>query len=174
MNLKLLITLPLVWLSLSADTAVLSKIVDGDTAHFADGKKVRFANIDTPESSKNKKGAKDANECGVSIDEIINAGKLSSQYTKQLLAPGTVYRLECDQSDQYGRSICEIYKGDMNINLSLVENGYAVPFEKYIHSHEALLQYRNAVKKAKNGNLGLWSKSNRVIECMRVKEEKYQ
>lgn len=159
-------------LSAETITSTLSRVVDGDTAVFTDGKRVRFANIDTPESKPNKKGLKDARECGVSIDQIVYAGHLSSEQTKQMLVPGSAYRLECAQNDQYGRAVCEIYKGEQNINLTLVRNGYAVPFERYIRDQQKLTEYRNALGFAESRGLGLWNKSNRVIECMKDKAER--
>lgn len=167
MNFKKVTLLSLLSASIAvADVGLLTKVVDGDTAHFGDVK-CRFAYIDTPESKLNDKVKKDASACnGMTPERMVDAGKKSSNFTKAKLNVGQTYKYDVVDTDRYGRSVCIIEAGGSSINLSIVAEGYAVPFEQYIDDPKVKRAFLKAAQEAKQNNRGLWNTHKPVMQCM--------
>ena len=95
----------------SASGAVVAHVIDGDTIALVDGTRVRLVQIDTPEKG---------DEC---------YGDDASELTRRLLPGGTHVRIEqdpsLDQQDRFGRKLAYVWKGDQDVNLTLVEEGAA-------------------------------------------------
>src|SRR4051812_2730696 len=89
---------------------VLQQVVDGDTFHCRDGRKVRLTGIDSPERQQHP------------------YGELSRQALLRLAPPGTTVRLEGDVAprDRYGRSLAYVWVGATFINEALIQGGWAV------------------------------------------------
>ncbi len=120
-------------------------VYDGDTIKIANGEKVRYLGIDTPEMNyKNPPAqyfAKDA--------KAFN----------QRLVDGKIVRLEFDarERDKYQRLLAYVYVDDIFINKKMIEEGYAKiliipPNEK--HANEFLKLQRRARQEGK----GIWAK----------------
>jgi endonuclease YncB( thermonuclease family) len=96
----------------------VAKVADGDTITLANGQRVRFVQIDTPEVYF---GA----EC---------YGHAASLRTKRLLPIGTRVRLlvepATDRVDQYGRLLRYVIRlrDGLNVNVRLVAVGAAAPY----------------------------------------------
>ena len=92
-------------------SAVVARVIDGDTIELVGGRRVRLVQIDTPEKH---------DEC---------YGDQASALTERLLPPGTHVRIEqdprLDQVDRYRRKLAYVWKGDENVNLALVRDGAA-------------------------------------------------
>jgi micrococcal nuclease len=92
-------------------SAVVARVVDGDTIELVGGQRVRLVQIDTPE-----KGV----EC---------YGDEASALTQRLIPAGTHVRIEqdprLDQVDGYGRKLAYVWKGDEDVNVALVRAGSA-------------------------------------------------
>ncbi len=95
----------------SSSSAVVARVLDGDTIVLTGGERVRLVQIDSPE-----KGS----EC---------YGEAASSLTRRLLPPGTRVRIETDPSldrvDRYGRELAYVWTGDEDVNLTLVREGAA-------------------------------------------------
>jgi micrococcal nuclease len=95
----------------SLQSAVVARVIDGDTIVLASGDRVRLVQIDTPEKHK---------EC---------YGDDASAVTRRLLPPGTQVRIEADprldQIDRYNRRLAYVWKGGEDVNLRLVREGAA-------------------------------------------------
>jgi micrococcal nuclease len=88
--------------------------VDGDTVELADGTRVRYIGVDTPETVHPSKPV----QC---------FGKEASNFNKSLVE-GHPVRLERDISDtdKYGRLLRYVYLEDGTfVNMALITNGYA-------------------------------------------------
>jgi len=155
---------------LLADTGILTKIVDGDTLYFkTNGKKVkcRIEYIDTPESKINKKLKKDIRFCrGVKAKDMKAAGKSATRAARRLLRLGDEYYYTVKGKDHYGRSICVVeLDSGVSFNEMMVQNGYAVPFRRYMTDDER--EYFNRVlEEAKVQKSGLWESFNKEIKCL--------
>jgi len=125
-----------------------SKVVyvyDGDTIKLANGEKVRYLGIDTPEMNYKTPPA----EYFAKDAKAFN----------QRLVDGKIVRLEFDaqRRDKYQRLLAYVYLDDIFINKKMIEEGYAKiliipPNEKY--SDEFLKLQRKARQEGK----GIWAK----------------
>lgn len=119
------------------EEALVSCVIDGDTIELADGRRVRYLGIDTPE--------------------------LGEPYSNQALAKnrhlveGKVVELQIGKRDQdeYGRLLRYVYVDGVFVNAELVAQGYAKayifdPDERFSQVLVQLEQY------AKMRKCGLW------------------
>lgn len=114
----------------------VTKIVDGDTINvepFEDEEdSVRLLGIDTPETNyKGRSQGKHAED--------------ATAFLKQLISVGDTVRIETDEEerDRYGRVLAYVFKEEVNINIKLVEEGMAAPYQIYPN-----LKFFNDVRQA--------------------------
>jgi micrococcal nuclease len=92
-------------------SAVVAHVIDGDTIELVGGQRVRLVQIDTPEKQV---------EC---------YGDAASALTRRLLPAGTHVRIEqdpkLDQVDRFNRELAYVWKGDEDVNVTLVRDGAA-------------------------------------------------
>lgn len=127
-----------------SEIATVSAVIDGDTIVLADGKKLRYIGIDTPETKHPVKGV----QC---------FGKEASEKNKQLV-DGKTIRIERDVSDtdRYGRLLRYVWVNDVFVNDELVLTGYAYaatfpPDVKYASL------FKTSAATAREKNVGLWN-----------------
>ncbi|MFZ3579114.1 5'-nucleotidase C-terminal domain-containing protein [Virgibacillus sp. DJP39] len=149
--------------------STVESVVDGDTIHLATnvlgGTKVRFLNMDTPETytAHNNDPARDE------INQNQKAqGEEAKAYMNELLQAGdeVLVKIGEEPTDQYGRLLAEIIRKEdgVNINVEMVRKGYAVtyfiaPFDEAVYP-----TYQNAVKEAKDAELGIWNPEDPLLE----------
>lgn len=111
-------------------------ILDGDTLEILDEKhfthRVRLAEIDAPEKSQafgNQAKAVLSNKTFFKHVTIINKG-----------------------TDRYGRTLGVVMFGERNINMEMVEEGYAWWYKQYSHDP----RYGTAQNNARLSKKGLW------------------
>ena len=132
--------------SCSAQAATLiSRIYDGDTVTLSTGEKVRLLQMDTPELSPS--------ECYAKESKLALAKLLASPGTLSMRTDPSL-----DKVDKYGRLLRYLFKGDLNVNLKMVEIGAAAPYfyrsERGLYADKFLVAANSAKKKS----LGLWQK----------------
>lgn len=95
----------------TGETVIVSRVIDGDTVELADGRKVRYIGMDTPEITKGK------NECFGQEAAAHNSG----------LVLGKTVRLTKDvsETDRYGRLLRFVWVGDALVNATMLRDGYA-------------------------------------------------
>jgi micrococcal nuclease len=126
----------------SSSSAVVARVLDGDTIVLTSGEHVRLVQIDTPE-----KGT----EC---------YGQAASALTRRLLPPGTSVRIEpdpgLDQVDRYGRRLAYVWAGGEDVNLRLVREGAAGVwfFDGRRGRHAS--EFLGAAEQARGDRKGLW------------------
>ena len=121
------------------ETALVSRVIDGDTVELLDGRRVRYLGIDTPEiGERYYEEASDRNR------ELVG---------------GKTVELQCGNRDEdvYGRLLRYVYIEGVFVNAELVAEGYA---RAYIFDHEerysrVLLQLEQYAKLKKQGIWGL-------------------
>ena len=124
---------------------------DGDTCRIKVSgviwMNVRLFGIDAPETSKERLKKK-GQAMGLDAKEFIN----NKVQGKDVLV------VQADL-DPYNRPVVEIFLGPENINLTMVEQGYA---EVYRGKSKRLDRqpYEEAEAKAKTNKLGIWSQGN--------------
>lgn len=124
----------------------VGRIVDGDTFHCRDGRKVRLIGIDSPEIPQGRPG-RDAREV-----------------LRRLIPEGTTVRLEGDAAlrDRWGRTLAYAWAGNRLVNEAMVLAGWAVrytvpPNVKYDRRLE------RAQNEARARRAGLWASGG--FEC---------
>lgn len=121
---------------------LVRSITDGDTLVLSDGRRVRLAQVDAPET----------NECfGSESTQALSA--LAAGKTVTLRRPPTG-----PATDRYGRTLADVYVGGVSVNETLVRNGDAEWYESFAHEDANLAErLRLAEKEAKESRRGLWS-----------------
>jgi len=127
------------------DLYLVSRVIDGDTIKLANGERVRYIGIDTPETKHPKK-------------PVQYFGKEAYEANKKLVE-GKKVKLEFDvqKRDKYGRLLAYVYVDKIHVNAWLVENGYAyaVTYPPNVKYQELFLGLQKAARK---DNRGLWGK----------------
>ncbi len=134
---------------LASDSAVVKRVIDGDTVELESGQTLRYIGMDTPETHHPLKGQ----EC---------FGQEASQRNRELVE-GKLVRLEKDisETDRYGRLLRYVWVDDRLINQQLVEEGFALAasFPPDIAKQDI---FRQAELTAKNQTHGLWASCNEM------------
>ena len=117
---------------------LVTKVVDGDTADLEGLGRVRFSGINTPEKS----------DCYY---------KEAKEKLTELILNKEVYA-EKDRSDKdkYDRYLRYIYVNNTLVNGVLVEEGYAVVFDKYKKDTGRYEQLKKLEEIAVENKMGVW------------------
>ncbi len=132
----------------------VERVVDGDTVVLDGNEKVRLIGINTPESVDPRR-------------PVQWYGKEASAYAKGLLL-GKRVRMEQDveKTDKYGRTLGYLHLEDGTfVNLHLVEKGYAFTYP-YPPNVKYSSEIRDAERKAREANRGLWSDPAKAREVL--------
>ena len=118
----------------------LTSVGDGDTvrvtSHKGEKVTIRLACIDAPETTQ---GA---------------SGKWSTQALRRMVE-GKSMQLKPHAKERYERIVAEIYVGNRNINLQMVQLGAAYVYRRYLSQCDADAYLRAEAIAARNG-LGVW------------------
>lgn len=135
------------WPQDQEQSAVVNRVIDGDTIELANGNIVRYIGIDAPEMNYYSSQAK---ECFAQEATDRN----------RELVEGKAVRLEKDKTlkDDYGRLLRYVYIGDQLVNLTLVEQGLA-QFVDYPGNDSHNGDFSLAQDEAIAAQRGLW------LEC---------
>lgn len=132
-------------------TGKVIKVSDGDTITILDNENqvyhVRLDKIDAPEKKQ-------------------EYGFESKQYLKSLIWMKDVL-VKYNKKDRYNRILGIIYCNEQEINLMMVENGFAWHYKHFDKS----INYIMAEKQAKENKVGLW-KSEHPIEPYQFRKYK--
>jgi len=125
---------------LETEQALVVRAIDGDTIELADGRRIRYLGIDTPE-----------------VGEVYGA---EASAKNRELVEGKVVELQRGNRDldEFGRLLRYVYVNGVFVNAELVAQGYATadifdPDERYSQVLVQLEQY------AKMSKRGLWRAS---------------
>ncbi|WP_413583010.1 thermonuclease family protein [Bdellovibrio sp. HCB288] len=131
-------------------SGVVEKCHDGDTCRVKVGgkiAKIRFAGIDCPELSQKH-------------------GKQARNFTESAIKGKTV-NLECD-GKSFDRLTCTVFLEDKNVNLMIVQSGWAYDSTKYSKG-----RYLASVDFAKSRRAGIWADTDLMSPyCYRHKTNK--
>lgn len=121
---------------------VVDRVIDGDTVHLKDGRKIRFHGIDAPETHPR------VQRMGPDAKELVDEALKKTNYAAEL---------EVDGADRYGRVVGTLFANQKDLNLMLLESGLAWTLVQYIRTKEKADRYLAAERAAKNAKKGLWS-----------------
>ena len=115
------------------------QVTDGDT--IRKGKlKIRLHGIDAPENKQN---------CTNLNNELYACGLLSSVFLKKIINNNDVY-CKGKNKDRYGRLIAICYTNDINLNSTMVKEGWAIAYRYYSDD------YINEEESAQKNKRGIW------------------
>jgi micrococcal nuclease len=129
-------------------SAVVSRVIDGDTVELDSGERVRYLLVDTPEISGGEP------EC---------FGPEATQFNTELVLGQRVelrYDVEC--TDRYDRLLAYVSVGDREVNRLLVERGYACVLYIPPNGMDRVDEYRHLEALAQGGARGLWGACEEV------------
>ena len=132
------------------ETAVVTRVVDGDTIVVAIGareEKVRLIGVDTPETVDPRK-------------PVEFYGKEAADFTESM-AGGKVVRLQpdrdCSNRDKYGRLLRYVWFDEKTLlNVEIIAQGYGFAYVKYPFSR--MEEFRELEGEARESERGLWGK----------------
>ena len=119
------------------------RVIDGDTVELKNGERLRYNDIDTPETVHPSKPV----EC---------YGPQASAKNKELVE-GEIILVELGnpERDRYGRLLGYVYVDDLFVNAELVRGGYA-EVNSYGNPGSKLSNLFDIEKNAKKSMKGLW------------------
>jgi micrococcal nuclease len=125
-------------------SAVVTRVVDGDTLELDNGKTVRLIGIDTPE-------VYGGTDCGgpqaSAFMERIASGRRVSVYTDPTQ----------DRYDRYGRLLAYLEADGMDLGQAVLRSGWAQVYV-YDQPFQRLASYRRAAQAARGGDRGIWDR----------------
>lgn len=120
------------------------RVIDGDTVELKNGERLRYNDIDTPETVHPSKPI----EC---------YGPEASKKNKELVEGETILvELGDPEKDRYGRLLGYVYIDDLFVNAELVRGGYA-EVNSYGNPGSKIVELINIERDAKLKSTGLWS-----------------
>tara|TARA_B100001758_G_C18129018_1_gene462843 strand:+ start:98 stop:619 length:522 start_codon:yes stop_codon:yes gene_type:complete len=120
------------------------RVIDGDTVELKNGERLRYNDIDTPETVHPSKPI----EC---------YGPEASKKNKELVEGETILvELGNPEKDRYGRLLGYVYIDDLFVNAELVRGGYA-EVNSYGNPGSKIVELINIERDAKLKSTGLWS-----------------
>lgn len=129
------------------DLFLVTKVIDGDTIKLANGEKVRYIGIDTPETKHPKKAVQYfGKEAYVANRKLVEGKKVRFEFDVQ-------------KRDKYGRILAYVYVDNIFVNAWMVENGYAyaVTYPPNVKYQELFLKWQ---REAREKGKGLWERNN--------------
>jgi len=122
------------------ETALVVRVIDGDTIELADGRRVRYLGIDTP--------------------ELGDEHSYEAMQLNQDLVEGQCVELQAgnEDKDQYERLLRYVYVDGIFVNAQLVAQGYATAyiFDQTNRYSQVLVQLEQY---AKLSGRGMWEHS---------------
>lgn len=132
------------------DTLLTGRVVgisDGDTLTLLVERqtyRIRLSSIDAPETGRgNRPGQPYAQQAKAALSSMVH---------------GQQVQAECAQRDQYDRYVCVIRKDGANVNLQMVDQGWAWAYRRFVRSP----QYLEAESRARQERRGLWQDAQPV------------
>ncbi|MBS9767065.1 MAG: thermonuclease family protein [Flavobacteriaceae bacterium] len=147
MRTKLTIIFLIKWLCLVAQSQYTEvvRVIDGDTFEILGGEKVRMIGINAPE-----------------LSDVY--GFEAKRYLKQLIDQKQVILKQDTKSknrDRYQRLLRYVYLDEVDVNLKMIEDGFAFAYLKY--KFEKSDSYRLAQLNSKENSRGvIWNKKKEV------------
>jgi endonuclease YncB( thermonuclease family) len=102
-------------------TTIIKSCYDGDTCTTTDGEKIRLACIDTPELKGKRADPIPAEKARDFLNNLLINEEVSIRRITK---------------DRYGRTVAELFNGNINIQKLLVDKGYGQIYKKYSNQCE--------------------------------------
>ncbi len=142
-------------LLLDYETAIVERVIDGDTVVIDSGESVRLLGINAPERGENY-----FDEAAEFLEDMILNKTVGLEYSV------TKY-------DKYGRLLAYLNSDGKNVNIEIIRNGFANVYILDDRKNEGIL--RNAWEECIEKNTGICEKSvNKCANCIELKKLDYK
>lgn len=121
------------------EKTVVTNVIDGDTIVISGGERVRLLGIDTPE-----KGELFYKESKERLEQLVENREVSLEK-------------EGDNKDKYDRLLRYVFLNDTNINLLLVQEGFAICY--FYQESKYQQDCKNLEENAMQNRIGRWQKA---------------
>lgn len=123
-------------------TAIVERIIDGDTIEIDAGERIRYLLVDTPELTSNDCWAEEAR---VFNRDLVTGKEITLEYDT-----------EC--RDAFGRLLAyvTVNEGDREVNPLLVERGYACVLHIPPNGGDRVAEFNSLQNAAEIENRGMW------------------
>ncbi|MCK5806576.1 MAG: thermonuclease family protein [Lentisphaeria bacterium] len=128
--------------------ATVLRAIDGDTIELQDGTRVRYLMIDTPEITGGK------NECYGEEARTANAALVEGKRIR------LAYDVEC--TDNYDRLLAYVSISGTEINLRMVERGYACVLYIPPNGEDRVREFEAVELQARSYEIGMWGACEEV------------
>jgi micrococcal nuclease len=125
-----------------ATEAVVARIIDGDTIELADGERVRYLMVDTPETTGG------ASECFGANAVTFN--------TDLVLGKRVTLRHDVECRDAFGRRLAYVAVNGQEVNTLMVERGYACVLHVPPSGDDRAAEFTALEDAARAARRGLW------------------
>ncbi|GAB4446391.1 MAG: hypothetical protein Kow0031_29040 [Anaerolineae bacterium] len=120
------------------ESATVAQVIDGDTVELADGRRVRYIGINTPE-----RGQPYYNEATTTNRQLVTGQPIQLEF-------------DVETFDQYGRTLAYIWADGVLVNREMIAQGFANAFTVPPNvKYEA--EFRAAEQAAREAGRGLWA-----------------
>ena len=129
-------------------SALVTRIVDGDTIELETGVKIRYLMVNAPETTSGH------NDC---------FGTEAVTFNTDLVLGKTVelsYDVECE--DRFGRTLAYVTVDGVEVNSRMLERGYACLLHIPPDGDARLAEFKALESAAKTANRGLWGACNPI------------
>ncbi|HUH05127.1 MAG TPA: thermonuclease family protein [Kofleriaceae bacterium] len=131
-------------------SAVVTRVIDGDTIEIESGERVRYLNIDTPEITNGK------NDC---------YGAEARQFNEDLvLGKPVTLRYDTECTDRFDRLLAYVRVQDREVNSLLVERGYACVLIIPPNGADRADEFTFLESQARAAERGMWGACE-VVTC---------
>lgn len=128
--------------SCGPSSAVVARVIDGDTVELDDGQRVRYLLVDTPEVSGQT-------ECFGPEAEDFNRSLVEGQRVD-------LFYDEAECTDRYGRLLAFVEVQGRSVNRLLLERGLACVLYIPPGGEDRVDDYEQAEATAQAGQVGMW------------------
>jgi micrococcal nuclease len=125
-----------------ASSALVTRVVDGDTIELEDGTKIRYLMVNAPETTNGHNDCYGQNAVTFNTDLVM--GKMVD----------LTYDVECQ--DRFGRTLAYVSVGGVEVNSLMLERGYACLLHIPPDGDDRLDEFKAIETAAKTAKRGLW------------------
>ena len=137
----------------TARAFTVERVVDGDTIEVR-GELVRLVQIDAPELRERECYGRASR---ATLEELLPSGtRVRLEQDARLDFLNGRNRLDLDKVDRFGRPLAYVFKGDENLNVTMVERGAASVWFYGGKRGKFARQLLGAVRRARAQRRGLW------------------
>jgi endonuclease YncB( thermonuclease family) len=128
------------------------KVIDGDSLR-RDNTEIRLAGIDAPEYRQT---------CKDEAGEDWPCGRVAAQELRKLVGGRDVGCTVLD-TDRYGRLVAQCMSGSLNLNLEMVQRGFAVSFGDYVEAEAEARAAKRGIWRGTFERPNVWRDRNRTV-----------